>query len=107
MLTRIKICGLTRAEDVLAQPAGCCRIQGKEQNAGGAPVQTVRRPYPLANLVAQYLDGEAGFVAVDLRAVHQQARWLVDNDDMLVAVKDGQFFRQRNGSLLRPGYPCR
>jgi hypothetical protein len=59
--------------------------------------------HTLADLVAQDLNGEAGFVAVDLRTVHEQARRLVDNDDMLVAVKDGQFFRQRNGSLLRPG----
>lgn len=89
--------------ELLAQSVGCRRIQGKKQSPGGAAVEAVCRPHPLADLVAQDLNGEAGFVAVDLRTVHEQARRLVDNDDMLVAVKDGQFFRQRNGSSLRPG----
>jgi hypothetical protein len=64
-----------------AQLAGDFRAQAEQQHAGGAAVQPVGRPDPLADLVAQDLDGEAGFVAVDFRAVDEQAGRLVDDDD--------------------------
>jgi hypothetical protein len=48
----------------------------------------VGRPDFLTDLVAQDLDGEAGFVAIDFRAVDEQTRRLVNDDDGFVAVED-------------------
>ena len=64
------------------------RVEGEEQHAGGAAVEPVRGPDPAADLVAQDLDGEAGFVAVDFRTMDEQAGRFVDDDDVLVAVED-------------------
>ena len=79
-----------RAERELAtELTGNFAVEAEEQCAGGAAVEPVRGPDPLADLVAQDLDGKAGLVAVDFGAVDQQARWLVDDDDVFVAIKDG------------------
>lgn len=84
-----------------AEQAGGLDVQAEEQNARGAAVKSVSRPDALADLIAQDLDRKACFVAIDFRAMDKQVGRLVDDDDMLVAKKNGQGFRQRSDSLLR------
>jgi hypothetical protein len=50
----------------------------------------VCRPNPLANLVAQHLNGKARFVAIDFGAMNKQAWRLVNDDQVLIPVENGQ-----------------
>jgi hypothetical protein len=87
--------------------AGYFTAQAKEQNAGGTAIQSMGRPDALADLIAQNLDGKARFVTVDFRTVDEQARWFVDDDDVLVAIENREFFSQKNVAWRRPEFPCR
>ena len=96
-------------------------IEGEEQGAGGAAVKAVGRPDPLSDLVAQDLDREARFVAVDFRTMNEQVRWLVDDDDVFVAIKQLKWWfsdhwqaaavnpeiRQKSGPLPAREWTCR
>ena len=50
----------------------------------------MHRPDATADHVAQQLDRKARFVSVDTTAVDEEPRRLVDGDDVLVLVEDGQ-----------------
>ena len=78
------------ALEIGAGGAGCVRVQGKNQHAARAFVQSVQRPHRPADLVAQQLDGEARFPRVQPGAVHQQPRRLVDGDQVRVLVQNRQ-----------------
>jgi hypothetical protein len=69
---------------LLAQRAGIFGVQAEQQDAGCAAIQAVCRPDPLADLVAQDLDGKARFVAIDFGAMNKQAWRLVDDDQVLI-----------------------
>ena len=45
-----------------------------------------------ADLVTQDLHGKARFVAIQYRAMNQQASRLVDGDQVVISVENGQFF---------------
>lgn len=108
--------------ELLAKLAGDLGVQSEQQHAGGAAVQSVRRPDALADLIAQDLNGEACFVAVDFGAMDEQVGRLIDDDDVVVAIKHAEWrllghfsitaavhsvFRQKTGPWRRRGCPCR
>ena len=74
--------------ELRAEPAPDLAVEGEEQHAGRAAVEAMHRMHVLPDLVAQQLHGEASFVAVEQRAVHEQARRFVDGDQILVAIDD-------------------
>ena len=74
--------------ELAAKFAGKFRSQAEQQHAGGSWAEPGGGPDPLADLVAQDLDGEARFVAIDFGAMDQQARRFVDNDEMFVAIEN-------------------
>ena len=90
-----------------AKGAGQFPVQGEEQDAGCPVIQPVGRPDAPPDLVAQDLDVEVRFVAVDFGTVDQQPGRLVDDDDVLVAKQNRQLVRQRSAASLRPECPCR
>lgn len=61
--------------------------QSKDQHTGRWFVEPMYRIYVLADLIAQHLHGKACFVAIYGAAMHQQSRWLVDCDEVLIFVK--------------------
>ena len=89
-----------------AKGAGQFPVQGEEQDAGCPVIQPVGRPDALPDLVAQDLDVEVRFVAVDFGTVDQQPGRLVD-DDVLVARQNRQLVSQRSADSLCPECPCR
>jgi hypothetical protein len=90
-----------------AEGAGHFGVEGEEWDYGCPAIETVGRPDPPPDLVAQDLDGETRFVVVDFGTVDQQRRRLVDDDYVLVAKRDRQPFRRRNAAWLRRECPCR
>ena len=50
----------------------------------------MHRPDATPDHVAQQLDRKARFVSVDAAAVDEEPRRLVDGDDVLVVIEDGQ-----------------
>ena len=73
------------------QAGGCPTAQSENQNAGSGFVEPVYRVDMLANLVAQHLNGKAGFVTVDRAAVYQQAGRFIDGDVMRITIYNSQF----------------
>ena len=67
-----------------------CAVKGKEQHARSASVKAMGGVNPPPDLVAQELDSKARFAAVDIAAVDEQARRLVDGDQALIPVEDAQ-----------------
>ena len=68
----IGLCHLLRLE-LRGEAAADVTIEGEEEYAGGAAVEPVNGMYVPAELVAQNLHGEAGFVAVEAGTMHQES----------------------------------
>ena len=73
-------------------------VQGKDQYSGSAPVQTMGRIDPAPQLVPEQLDGKAGLPPVQLTAVDQEPGGLVDDDQLIVLIKNGKHGGQCTGS---------
>lgn len=93
--------------ELLPELASDFPAKPKQQYARGASIEAMGGPHVLANLVAQNLNRKARFVAIDFRTVDEQAGRLVDCDQMLVAVENGEFFSQKNAALRRLAFPYR
>ncbi len=76
------------AFELLGEHAADFTIQRKQQHAGSAFVEPVHRIYLTADLVAQDLQRETGFVAIEHAAMHQQPGRFVNGDEAVVAVND-------------------
>jgi hypothetical protein len=87
------------ASELLGKRGGGRLVEREGQRSRGALVEAMHGKDVPAELVSQHLHGEARLVPVDERAVHQQAGRLVDDDDRVVLVKDGQLV---GGGRCRP-----
>ncbi len=65
-------------------------IECEQQDTGGRLVEPVHRIDFAAELVTQHLQSESCLVTVDVRPVNEEAGRLVDRDDPVVRVQDGQ-----------------
>ena len=74
----------------LAQGRRDLRTEPEQERPGRALVEAVDGVHAPPELAPQELDGEALLVGVEARAVHEQARRLVDRDEVLVAEEDRQ-----------------
>ena len=74
----------------LAQGRRDLRTEPEQERPGRALVEAVDGVHAPAELAPQELDGEALLVRVEARAVDEQARRLVDRDEVLVAEEDRQ-----------------
>ena len=54
-----------------------------------------------AELIAQHLHREARLSLIDRRAMHEESRGLVDHDQPVVAIEDGQIGSGAHGVALR------
>lgn len=89
--------------ELLTEMAGGVGVEGEQQHPGGTLVEAMHRLNPAAELIAQQLDREAGFMAIDGTAVHQQPGGLVDGDQVLILIDD----RERGlGSGQRDAAPA-
>ena len=79
-----------RAREGLGQVACGPGVEREGKRAGGTLIETMHGVDMAAELVAEHLHGEARLACVDRRAVHEQARGLVDDDEPVVAVEDRQ-----------------
>jgi len=76
--------------ELSSQRTGDFSVEAEQQDTRSAPVEPMRRPDALADLIAQDLDGKACFVPVDLGTMDEQVRRLVDDDDVLIAIEEGE-----------------
>ena len=74
----------------LAQGRRDLRREPEQERPGRALVEAVDGVHAPPELSPQELDGEALLVGVEARAVHEQARGLVDRDEVLVTEEDRQ-----------------
>lgn len=81
------------------------RRKGKDKYSRGAPIEAMNRPNPLSDLIPQQLDREARFVAVQAATMDEQPGRLVDGDELLVPIEDGEHVSVSGSGTIRPRQP--
>lgn len=61
-------------------------VEGEQQYPGGSLVESVDGKYALADLIAQQLHRKSGLVAIQIAAMHEEARRLVNGNQTVVTV---------------------
>ena len=72
------------------QRACTVTIQCEDEHPGSAAIKAMYGRNLLADLVAQHLHGELGFMAIEYRAMHEKTGGLVDHHKVFITMEDGQ-----------------